>query len=139
MRLLRAKSTDWLKRIEKWKRNLLLTGIAGIGGLLYFRVWLPLTGIGIPCFFHELTGLFCPGCGMTRLVLALMEADVPQAFRYNMLVFLLAPLVLIYLLLVWKGKARPAGVLMGMMVGMTIAFGVLRNVPAFSWMAPVEL
>ena len=26
----------------------------------------------IPCLFHELTGFYCPGCGGTRAVLALV-------------------------------------------------------------------
>ena len=107
-----------------------------MGGLLYVKVWLPLTGIGVPCVFWEVTGLLCPGCGLTRLVLSLMELNLIQAFRYNMLVFFLAPLYLIYLLLVRRGKTKHSGILMGVMVVLTIAFGVLRNLPYFEWMAP---
>ena len=117
----------------------MLMGIAGIGGLLYLRVWLPLTGIYIPCVFREVTGLWCPGCGMTRLVLSLMELDLLQAIRYNVLVFFLAPLYMIYLLLVWRGKRKHSSILMGVMVMMTIAFGVLRNISYFAWLAPTEI
>jgi hypothetical protein len=121
------------------RKNLVLMGMAGVGGLLYLKVWLPHTGIRIPCVFREVTGLWCPGCGMTRLALSLMELDLLQAFRYNMLVFFLAPLYLIYLLLVWRGKTKYSSILMGAMVVMTIAFGVLRNIPYFAWLAPTEI
>lgn len=128
--------TIWYKMNRRTRKNLLLGGTAGLGGLLYVKVWLPLTGIGVPCVFREVTGLLCPGCGLTRLVLSLMELNLIQAFRYNMLVFFLAPLYLIYLLLVRRGKTKHSGILMGVMVVLTIAFGVLRNLPYFEWMAP---
>jgi hypothetical protein len=114
-------------------------GIAGVGGLLYLKVWLPLTGIEIPCVFREITGLWCPGCGLTRMVLALMELDFLQAFRYNMLIFFVAPLFIIYLWLARSGKAKRASVLMGIMIVMAIVFGVLRNIPSFKWLAPTVI
>jgi hypothetical protein len=114
----------------------MLMGMAGFGGLFYLKAWVPLTGIEIPCMFRELTGLWCPGCGLTRLVLALMELDFLQAFRYNRLVFFLAPLFVLYWLLERSGKKKQASMLMGVMIVMTIAFGVLRNIPYFKWLAP---
>lgn len=43
----------------------------------------------IPCLFHELTNLYCPGCGITRMLFSLIKLDFYQAFRYNPLVFIL--------------------------------------------------
>ena len=66
---------------------------AGIGyGLFCSR-----TGVGIPCILHQLTGLDCPGCGMTRAVLALARLDIAAAFGYNAI----WPIILGYLL--WIG------------------------------------
>ena len=65
-------------------RNVLLLTAAilfagGIFALLgYF-------GIGIPCFFHLVTKLNCPGCGNTRAALSLLRLDFAAAFRYNMM------------------------------------------------------
>jgi hypothetical protein len=40
----------------------------------------------MPCVFQELTGLYCPGCGGTRAVKALMKGNVITSFLYHPLV-----------------------------------------------------
>lgn len=44
------------------------------------------TGFGLPCVFHSLTGLYCPGCGGTRAVRALLKGDLWMSFQYHPLV-----------------------------------------------------
>lgn len=39
-----------------------------------------------PCFFHLMTGYFCPGCGGTRAVRALLGGHVVRSFFYHPLV-----------------------------------------------------
>ena len=38
----------------------------------------------IPCLFHELTGFYCPGCGGTRAVLALLAGHPVLSFLYHL-------------------------------------------------------
>lgn len=40
-------------------------------------------GIGLPCIFHELTGLDCPGCGNTRAAVSILKLDFAASFSYN--------------------------------------------------------
>lgn len=41
------------------------------------------------CFFKELTGCPCPGCGCTRALKSLFYGNIKQALWYNPVVFLL--------------------------------------------------
>ena len=46
----------------------------------------------IPCPFRLITGLSCPGCGVTRMCLSLFHLDFSGAFRANpALMILLVP------------------------------------------------
>lgn len=102
----------------------------------------------IPCIFNEITGLYCPGCGITRLFLSLLKLDFYQAFRYNPLVFFLIPIFIIYFILEVRnkmyGKINPMNkksfnkVWISLAI-ITIIFGVLRNFDNFSFLAPTKI
>ena len=51
------------------------------------------------CVFNKLTGFYCPGCGLTRAMHALVHFDLPRAIRMNAFFILSTPLVA---LLVWR-------------------------------------
>lgn len=36
-----------------------------------------------PCFFHAITGLYCPGCGGTRAILFLLHGHFIKSFFYH--------------------------------------------------------
>ena len=95
----------------------------------------------IPCLFHEITNLYCPGCGITRMFLALFKLDFYQAFRYNPLVFILLILSIVYLLIKKIGKLNfkfPNYIYYYLLV-IVIIYGILRNIPLFSFLAPTTL
>lgn len=100
-----------------------------------------------PCLFHQLTGLHCPGCGMTRATHAALHGDLAGAFRHNVLGMILLPLAMLGIvleLLAWTKTSRagwrlvpPRGLawLLGLAV---ISFWLLRNLPwwPFNLLAP---
>lgn len=49
------------------------------------------------CILKNLTGMPCPGCGMTRAGIALLHFDFVGAFNYNPMIFLL-PIIAIVLI-----------------------------------------
>lgn len=53
-----------------------------LAGLLYY-LFVSNTGWKIPCLFYTLTGLYCPGCGVTRMAVALLQFDFARAFHYH--------------------------------------------------------
>ena len=66
----------WLARIF-----LLAIPVAGAVSLLFG--FSPETLSACPCPFHYITGIECPGCGMTRACIALGRGDIGHAFHYN--------------------------------------------------------
>ena len=121
------------------KKKLIIGIVLVALGILYLKVISPVFHIHIPCVFKEITGLDCPGCGMTRAVLAMLDGDFYQAFRFNMLVFVLAPIYLLYLYFERKNKQRSSKYLMGGMLILSGLFFILRNTEMFNFLAPTQL
>jgi hypothetical protein len=55
----------------------------------------------ILCPFRSLTGLLCPGCGMTRAFCALGHGELMRAIHFNAL----SPLLYLSFAIVWVGAA----------------------------------
>jgi len=103
--------------------------------------WMP------PCLFNRLTGLLCPGCGMTRATWAGFNGNVAQAFRFNPLGMILLPLAALALtieVIGWvRGRPLPFRLHLGLksggvLVGMIFLFWIMRNIPEwpFTLLAP---
>lgn len=59
-----------------------------------------------PCPTRALFGIWCPGCGSSRMLYSLLHLDIPSAIRYNA-VGVLAVLVLLWSFAVWSvGRVR---------------------------------
>ncbi len=116
---------------------------AGAALLLYFFVE-PKNGILPKCFFHELTGLYCPGCGVQRSFHALLNGHILAAIDYNLLFILFLPLIIYFILAFTWGKKPPSSsfiykpIFSFTVVIVVVSFWVLRNIPytPFSWLAP---
>lgn len=105
-----------------------------IGILLLVIFILAIIGKPIPCIFHKITGLYCPGCGVTRMILSLLKFDFAKAFSYNQLCFIYLFLFIGYLLyvLIFKLLKKPIkkvpDKVMLVLLLIAIVFGILRNV-----------
>ncbi len=77
-----------LKADPSQDRYLYIIGWCLIGALaallLVLRIFhLQLAQVIPPCTFHLLTGYYCPGCGGTRAVIALLHGHLLQSFFYH--------------------------------------------------------
>lgn len=94
--------------------------------------WLP------KCIFYQRTGLYCPGCGATRALSALLHGDWKASLHNNLLLF---PGVLTATVLIIKpdiSLKRPVAVAIVVII---IGFTILRNIPCapFTLLAPIPL
>ena len=94
------------------------------------------------CPFHAITHLWCPTCGGLRATYDLAHLQLGAAWHDNALWVLAAPLVVLawVVALVRRARGLPAATLpvWAQVVGLALvlAFGVLRNLPAFASLAP---
>lgn len=119
-------------------------------GLIYIFVVDPekSPGATFPCLTHEYFGVYCPGCGDTRALHALVHGNILKAFDYNLL-FPFAVLVLGWYFLValtslffrkrvmWIPESLPIWGTVSILA-VVFLFTVLRNVPVwpFTVLAP---
>lgn len=66
-------------------------------GIVYY-LFVELTSIYIPCVFHEITHLWCPGCGVTRMLINIVRGNFKKAFHCNQLLFISFPIFLIIII-----------------------------------------
>ena len=98
--------------------------------------------IAIPCIFNKITGLYCPGCGITRAIKALLKGDIQTSFRNNILLYTVIPLLFIAMtfnkITKYKYKKIYNIVLIFLLI-ITIGYGIIRNIPTFSYLAPIDV
>lgn len=98
----------------------------------------------LPCLFRQFTGLYCPGCGTTRALHALVHGDLGGFIAMNPLLAVVAPGLLVVTAhgMGYRLRLPPAlmDVLLGARFWLILIFGywVARNLPwwPFSWLAP---
>jgi hypothetical protein len=111
-----------------------MTGVFAVG---YFN---PTTAGFFPaCPFHALTGLNCPGCGLTRSFHAFFQGDVSTALHFNALfpvylLFFLYIFVSLGLTLIrgrgFEFRSFSPYAIYGFLV-LTLIFSVVRNLPFY--------
>lgn len=119
-------------RAKEIAKNAAVIFAVAIAYYIFYRV----TSIGLKCPLYELTGLLCPGCGITRMFTSLLSFDIAGAFYYNAAVLILLPFwcVLIvshYAEYIKAGtralKRWHKAILIASIIIMA-AYGILRNV-----------
>ena len=118
------------ERRNKTVRKYAIVLVCGLAYALFVYV----TGWGIPCPIHTITGLQCPACGVSRMLMAILRLDFASAYRYNPFLFVTSPVLLfciVYPDIVYIktggvdiGKAQ---IVLWLEVVAALIFGVVRN------------
>lgn len=104
--------------------------------IVFYYIFYKISGIAIPCMFHKITKLYCPGCGITRMIFSLIRLDFYQAFRYNPLVFILGVLYLIYKIVNIRFRILLPKYMPYILLIIVIMYGIFRNMDLFSYLRP---
>lgn len=129
-----------LQTAKKQRLKKLIIGYAVFlaAGLAY-AAFCMITGYGIPCIFHLITHLKCPGCGVSRMFLCLLRFDFKGAWEANPVILCMLPFfaylaAVLSVRYVRDGKARlrkTENILVGIACVILVIFGILRNIPFF--------
>lgn len=115
--------------------------------LLFLILYLTLGShfnILIPCPIKLITGLYCPGCGVTRMLIAILKGDFYGAFRYNPLLFISLPFFTFYYI---ESNLRKdysifynhEKTLWIVLIIIFLVYGILRNISAFNYLIPTPI
>ena len=88
-----------------------------------------------PCIFNKLTGLYCPGCGNTRALAALLHGDIAGSLAKNVL---LIPALICLAVLGFRPQSERNPYFTGAIAVVVVVFSVARNLPwyPFTLLAP---
>lgn len=131
----------------RWRgatQPLMLAGAVAVG-CAYVVIQNPNESSAYPqCPFKAMTGLDCPGCGMTRSLYALLHGDLAGAVSHNLLLVVALPLLAVLLgrwTLTSMGMTirplprwRPWTTWVA--VAFVVGFAIVRNIPGtpLSWL-----
>jgi hypothetical protein len=124
------------KKIIKW----IFIGIAISLLIILFKFYSPYKyHIFPPCPFYSITGLKCPGCGSQRAIHYLLNFDIIDAFKENMLLVIAVPYLILgayfdLITLKTEKQLRIRKMLFGskailIILIIVIGFWILRNIP----------
>ncbi|MEN6357856.1 MAG: DUF2752 domain-containing protein [Armatimonadota bacterium] len=96
--------------------------------------WLP------PCPFHLLTGLYCPGCGLTRAANEMAAGHIVAAIRLNVFMMVIIPLIGLttFIRIIAHQQVRMSNRAAWIVLASMMIFWAARNIPVFpfSLLAP---
>jgi Protein of unknown function (DUF2752) len=127
-----------IRRAGLFKPAIAGVALAAVGGYVALNDPAAVGSRFPACAFHSMTGLWCPGCGLTRGTHHLLNGDLPAALSYNVF----TPLVVVAIAFTWlawvfTASGRPmrslADVLPrwwgGALATVLVVYGVARNIP----------
>lgn len=126
------------------KKKITITILTIILILFYFFI-LTKWHITFVCPSYTIFHIYCPGCGTTRMIKSILTLNFYQAFRYNPLLFILSPFILILLIdkyIKWlKGNNNYLYKKINqkfwyICIVILVIYGIIRNIPTFDYLIP---
>lgn len=119
------------KRLANVLVKLLVIAIVGI---IYTNI-IRSTGFWLPCIFRTVTGLKCPGCGISHMCIALLAMDFTSAWLANPVLLAISPAI-IYIamkqIIAWivfgeQKMSKIDTIIVNVLAVALILWGIVRN------------
>ncbi len=132
-------------QLPRWLPSAVLGAGALLATVILWRVDPNQPGNPLPaCPFSTLTGIYCPGCGSTRCLHALVHGDIPTALAMNPLLVLSLPVLALMSLSAagwnpaWLAPFRRVAGNPKLWLYLLSGYWIARNLPwpPFNWLAP---
>lgn len=115
-------------------KRLLAGGLAVAAGFAYYM--LARFHFAVPCVFRMITGLKCPGCGVTHMLINMAQMNFADAFAANPALFILQPVIYYFvgkMYVCWVMDKnckwnRIENIILYAVIISLIIFGIIRNV-----------
>ena len=120
---------------RKWLLFLLLSIACAIPAVLLFFYPADQYDFWPKCMFYQCTGFYCPGCGNTRALSALLHGHFFESLNKNILFI---PFVITAIVTVIYPRIAYNRIFVWSLVVVVILFFILRNIPyyPFTLLAP---
>lgn len=99
----------------------------------YYLLYIYFPVVIFRCVFHEITGLNCPGCGITRMIYSFFKLKFVEGIQYNIFLGVTFPFIFYvigyecYLYLGGKKSNKAFNVICCVYVVMLVLWGFVRN------------
>lgn len=117
------------------RKRLIKTAVITVSVLILYYIFVRITGLSIPCFFYKITGLKCPGCGITRMFMKALRFDFAGALASNAVLFFMLPIfgvlftIKVIFLPRWlENRSRIFNGIIWTSIVILLIFAVIRNI-----------
>lgn len=119
---------------KRYKNLFFVSAIILFCLILYYFLYVNYPDFVLKCFFYELTGFKCPGCGITRMLSSFINFDFVNGSRKNLFLAITLPYVIfiiiynIHLYLKNKKSNKYINVSCYVYVVLLLIWGIVRNI-----------
>ena len=131
-------------KLDDVQKKILIIYIVLICSGLAIYAFITLSHINFFCPFYKATGLYCPGCGLTRSCVRLIHFDFYRSFRNHPAFFVGAVVWVIISIFAFIGKpkcfrnSKVNLTILYITLGLYILFSIMRNIPGFEFLQPID-
>ncbi|MCR5430030.1 MAG: DUF2752 domain-containing protein [Eubacterium sp.] len=131
-------------KLDDVQKKILLIYLMVIASAVAIYAFLRITHISLECPVYQMSGIYCPGCGLSRCGLNFFKLDFYASFRDHpgLFVGMVVWIVISVFAFVGKPKVfRDSKVLIRILyitLALYLIFSILRNIPGFEFLQPID-